>query len=442
MAPAADPKRLTQDIVERLSKTGKKVRLPDHKISGLYLRMTAAGAKTYAIMYRDVAGAQREMALGAADAITLEMARDRAKIELGKRSGGGDPLGERLAVRGEAKAKKARTLEGLADRFTGSAAFKALKPSTQDFYSSCLQTYILPEIGPLPVEDIKRAVVAELLDNVQSTRSASVARSARSTLSALMSFAIERDMIDYNPVSGVKQAARAKKVRERVLTDLELKALWGAIKARDGMTDTVADMLHLLMLLPARRGEVAGMEWRELDLDEGLWVVPAERMKGNRRHELPLSAAAVGLLRERRERLSDGTKEKLLPWVFPNIEGDAAMDGKRAGRACLRLAEKWQAEREKAAGKPVEKESFGPHDLRRTFTTRMAEAADSRGFSTDNIKRVLAHDVHGSEAFASYDQHHYREEKREIVKAWAAELLRIVEGKEPPENVVRLRSAQ
>lgn len=429
MASTANPKRLTQDIVERLSKTGRKVRLPDHKISGLYLRMTAAGAKTYAIMYRDIAGAQREMALGAADAITLEMARDRAKIELGKRSGGGDPLGERIAVRGEAKAKKARTVNGLAEQFTGSAAFKALKPSTQGFYKSCLDTYILPEIGLVPVEDVKRAVAAELLDNVQSNRSVSVARSARSTLSALMSFAIERDMIDYNPVSGVKQAARVKKVRSRVLTDTELKALWEATGERDGMGDTVADMLRLLMLLPARRGEVAGMEWGELDLDEGLWAVPAERMKASHEHELPLSAAAVNLLRERHKKLSRETKEKLLQWVFPNIEGTTSMDGKRAGKVCGRLAKlkKW--------------ESFGPHDLRRTFTTRMAKAASSRGFSTDNIKRVLAHDVHGSEAFASYDHHHYREEKREIVKAWEAELLRIVEGKEPPANVVKLRNA-
>jgi integrase len=240
----------------------------------------------------------------------------------------------------------------------------------------------------------------------------------------------------------VKQAGRRTKERERVLEDWELQRLWKAVGEQDGMSGTVADMLRLLMLLPARRGEVAGMMWGELNLEEGLWAIPAERMKAGRKHELPLSASTVDLLRARRQRLEkEATEEKrkVLPWVFPDAAGEGPMDGKRAGKVCGRLAEKWHKDREKEAGEALAPAPFGPHDLRRTFTTRMTEAAGKRGFTVDNIRRVIAHNVYGGEAFANYDHYQYREEKRDILNAWEAELLRIVEGKAPPENVVPLR---
>ena len=444
MAPKATPSRLTQAIVDQLAATGKKVRLPDHKVSNLYLRMTPAGTKSYTIIYRDLLSTQREMTLGSAERITLEMARDRAREELGKLSAGVNPIEEKREAVKEARARKANTIEGLAQRYQSSAGFKSLRPSTQSFYEQCLSTYILPELGDTPVQEMKRATVADFLDKVQETRSVSVASNARRTLSALLSFAIERDMLEYNPVAGARAGKRAKKERERVLSDEELRKLWRATRDRDGMSDTVADMLRLLMLLPARRGEVAGMEWNELNLEHALWVIPAGRMKANRKHELPLSASATALLKERKERLEKEAmeeKRKPLPWVFANAAGEGPMDGKRAGRACGRLAEKWSKARAEETGEPANKMSFGPHDLRRTFTTRITEAASGRGFTVDNIKRTLAHDVHGAEAFAHYDHHHYREEKREILKAWEAKLLRIVEGIQPPENVVNLRVA-
>lgn len=444
MATAQAPKRLSQTTVDQLSPTGAKVRLKDHKVSNLYLRMTPAGVKTYAIIYRDPLGAQREMALGSADRITLEMARVRAREELGKLSTGVSPIEQKRESLAEAKARKANTVAGLAERWQTTPAFKRLRPSTQGFYTQCLTTYVMPELGDVPIRDVKRGTVADLLDTVETERSAAVANSARRTLSALMSFAVERDLLEYNPVSGAKAGKRVKRVRDRILTDDELRRLWTAIAERDGMGDTVADMLRFLMLVPARRGEVAGMLWSELDLEAGLWTVPAERMKAGRIHELPLSASAGALLKDRKSRMEAEAKEakvKLPAWVFPDAAGEGPMDGKRAGKVCGRLAEKWRKQLEEETGEPVERESFGPHDLRRTFTTRATAMAASRGFTVDNIKRCIAHDVYGAEAFSNYDHHMYREEKREILKAWEAELLRIVEGRQPPENVVPMKAA-
>lgn len=414
----AAPFRLTQKFVKDVQSAGKKQRFSDHEVGGLTLRVTEKGVKSWVIRYRNLEGAQKEMSLGRADALTIEMARKAAREKLATVSSGHDPIEEKREAIRAAQERKARTVEGLIEQYRNSPAYLDTRAATRTGYDGNISLHILPEFGDTPVEEVSRGKVAAFLDRLSVEHSGWVSNSARSTLSTIMSFAVERELIDVNPVWAVKKRQPAK-VRERTLSDQELKTTWEAAEAGEGMTASVATMIKLCALLPARCGEVAGMRWEELDLDAALWSIPGERMKNHKPHEAPLSASAVAIL---------GAIERNpeLPWVFPNKAKTEAFDGKVIGRACNRLAK----------GKGWN--SFGPHDLRKTIATRLAEM----GFAPHIVERLLSHDVASGRAIASYDFYAYRDEKRRAVEAWERELLRIVEGREDEaSNVVSLMGA-
>ena len=398
------PFRLTQTFVQSLSATGAKQRYADHKIGGLCLRVAPGGTKTYIVRYRKFDGASAEMKIGRADVITLEMARERAKQELANVSRGIDPLQEKQQAIIQAKQKKLETVVALSEAFLSSPTFLSRKQRTQEFYQANLRGYVVPNLGDFVVRDIGRKDVAAFLDKVYGEASGSVSNAARRTLSVLMSYAVEQELIDFNPVSSVKPRHRENPA-SRQLSDDDLKHLWDALDVQEGVTSDVADMIRLCMLLPARVNEVAGMEWAELQLAERLWTVRAERMKNNRPHELPVGDFSAQLLQRRRQ-TSHGNN----PWVFPAKSGSEPMNGKVASRACNRLSKAWNWP------------PFGPHALRRGFTTRMAEL----GTRPEILERVLSHDVTGGRAIAHYDHYSYRDEKRHLIEHWEVTLLKIV----------------
>jgi len=393
---------LTQSMIREVGATGRKQRFPDHKVSGLQLRVTGGGKKAFVVRYRDDAGTSREMKIGEADKMPLKQARDVAREKLALVGTGGDPLAEKRGRQEAARLAKSNTVAALAERYRQSPAFTTKRPSTQGFYSNSLDVHILPEMGHKPVDAVTRVDVSNLLDTIQTARTGGVANSARRTLSVLFSFAVEKGIVDFNPVSAVKAKHRIP-VRRRTLTDSELAALWGRVSERDGLSETVADMLHLCLLLPARRGEIAGMEWDELDLTAALWTLPPDRTKSHRVHQLPLGPRTVALLRQRQ----NGSQS---PYVFPDKTGSDPINPKRAGRACNRMA------------KRMEVPSFGPHDLRRTIATRLAE----KGLGRDLLERLLGHNVGAGRAIVHYDHYDYQDRKREALEAWEVEATRIM----------------
>ena len=241
-----------------------------------------------------------------------------------------------------------------------------------------------------------------MLDAVLRERSGSVCNHARSSASVLFSFAVEKGWIDFSPVSAVKVKHRMK-VRERILGDEEIRSLWAACLEENGLSKTVAEMVMLCLLLPARAKEVAGMQWEEVDFENALWTIPSERMKGHQRHQLPLAPCAINLLKTRQ-------KDSNYKMVFPDKSGTKTINPKRAGRACNRQS------------KLMRVDSFGPHDLRRTIATRLA----GMGYSRDIIERLLGHKVGGGRAIVNYDHYDYMEPKRKAMEAWEAELSRIL----------------
>lgn len=409
---------LTQKMVHAIAPTGKKQRFPDHKVIGLELRVAPRGTKAWAIRYRSQTGASKEMKIGTADKMPLEQARQKAREELANVPNGDDPLQQRRKAKQEAVIAEASTLAAVVELYRKSSAYVTKRQTTRDTYDNSLNRHLIPRIGQRPIKSISKGEIAGLLDSLLTEHSGGVSNQARSALSVVMAFAVERDIVDFNPVLNVKPKHKTR-VRERLLSDTEIRGLWAAMEQCEGMSPTIANLLRVCLLLPARVNEIAGMQWRELDLKEGLWRVSADRMKGKEAHELPLGRDAIALLT-----MLQSTA--VTAWVFPNKKGDAPMSRQRPSRACNRLSKRmgWK--------------SFGPHDLRRTIATRLAKL----GMGSATIERTLGHKVGTGRAIVHYDHHDYRDRKKLAIEAWEAELRRVVTGANKANNVHELHRAK
>ncbi len=292
-------------------------------------------------------------------------------------------------------------LRAVVENYRASSLYLSKRETTRTGYDNSLNRYILPRLGEMPIEEIKRRDVSEFLDHLVVEYSGSVSNQARSALSVVMSFALERDLIEYNPVIGVK-AKHKMVVRRRILNDDELRGLWTRLDNRQGVTWAMSRMLKLLMLLPARATEISGMHWSEVDFNSGLLTIQGERMKGHQDHELPLPPLAIEILKEQAGKADT-------PFVFPSLSKEEPMHRARPSRACNRLS------------KDMGGALFGPHDLRRTIATRMA----GLGVDQSIIERTLGHKVGLGRAIVHYDHHSYRDEKRAALEMWEGELLRV-----------------
>jgi len=265
--------------------------------------------------------------------------------------------------------------------------------------------HIIRNLGSRSVGEITRADVVAFLDDLERKGGLRhQVNRCRETLRAIFAYAIERELITVNPVAGVSKR-KVEIPRDRTLTTDELSALWRAI---DKLPELPRAYFRVVLLTGARRNEVRCMTWSELDLDAGLWRVPAERNKSGHAFDLPLTAPVVETLRA-------------LPRIGPMV---FAHDGKRP-MSVHQLIERIRRD----AGLL----NVRLHDLRRTLRTGLAEL----GISFEVAERVLNHAMPGLQAV--YNRHSYTTEKRKALALWAEYVLTLAEKREP--TVVAFRPA-
>jgi integrase len=211
-----------------------------------------------------------------------------------------------------------------------------------------------------------------------------------------MAWALDRGMIEVNPISGLKPPHKEQS-RERVLSDEEIRTLW---VAADAEGYPFGDALKFLILTGQRRGEVAAMRWSETDLDCRSWTIPAMRSKNGQSHEVPLSPPALRLLRSLPRFLGSD-------WVF-TTNGKSPISG--FGRFKRRL--------QSTAGP----ETWRIHDIRRTVASGMARI----GIEPHVVEKVLNHKSGIISGVAAvYNRYLYGTEKRNALERWADQLCNI-----------------
>jgi integrase len=349
--------KLTDKIVKGLTIPDADKRTTyDSEVTGFGCRVYASGARAFILNYRTKAGRERRLTIGSFPEWDVISARKEA-AELKKAiDRGGDPLGDVKASRA------APTVDELCDRFIAEYLPRK-KLSTQYTYKGQIETIIRPELGRLKVGEVSFDDVDALHRKLTASGTPYRANRVISTVSRMFSMAIKwRWRTDNNPCRGIERNLEHK--RRRYLSPDELERLLAALAAYSERQS--ADIIRLLMLTGARKGEVLAARWEDFDLTTGRWSKPAATTKQRTQHDVPLSAAARALLEQLRRRTNS-------EWLFP------AGDSHRKN-----ITDAWAAICRAANIKGTR-----VHDLRHTFASVLA----STGHSLPLIGALLGHTV-------------------------------------------------
>jgi integrase len=261
----------------------------DTEIKGFNVRMLPSGKRTYGLAYRHN-GKSRWLAIGIHGAITPDQARQLAKKHAGEIAAGRDPQQERETAR----ARVALTVAALADEWLARAVRGKLR--TARAIELIIDRHIRPTIGALSALDIKRGDIIRMLDKVEAESGAPMADRVLAWTSRIFSWSAVRNDAVRTPITrGMRRSSVTARARTRVLSDIEVRALW---RATDGGGPYDA-AVRFALCTAARRNEIAGLHRSELDELGTTWVLPAARSKNGRPFALPLSDLAQDILAAR-----------------------------------------------------------------------------------------------------------------------------------------------
>jgi integrase len=363
-------------------------RLWDTEIKGFFVRVYSTGRRVYAVKYR-MGRLQRIFTIGLhGSPWTPETARDRAQAALDSVRRGEDPAIEKKDAR-EALSVKELIDSYLAD---GPATKPAKRDTTWANDSSNLRRHIEPLLGQKLALSVTKEDAAKAIRDISGGKTTTaivpsgkkrgrivvtggdgIGRRTRVTAAAMYAWGLEHGRIKgANPFASVKLSAPP--VRERFLSRAEAGCLLDALSALEtdkAISTTFGDAIRLLMLTGARKTEILGLRWSELDMGRSLLTLPPERTKaggktGERR--ITLSPPALQILSARRP--NDAEPED---FVFPAFRGDGHIVGVRRvfAKACATA---------KLTGLRV-------HDLRHSF----ASFAIADGASLFLVGKLLGH---------------------------------------------------
>ena len=293
------PRRLTQ----RLSAAFVRTAAPGFYCDGhgLNLRVDPSGARQW-VQRLVIRGRPRMLGLGGYPLVSLAEARNVAFANRQRARAGGDPLAEKRHGQGVPTVEEAAAAV-LAQQRPGWRNAKHVRD-----WPRSLRAYAFPRIGAMPVSDVTTADVLAILTPIWHDK-AETARRVRQRIGAVMKWAVA---MDYRPDNPAGDALRQALGRQQNVVQ-HMRALPHSAVA-DALTTvrasrasvTTKQAFEFLVLTAARSGEVRLATWDEMDLDEGVWAIPAARMKAKRDHRVPLSGRALAILHDV-QRLSDGT---------------------------------------------------------------------------------------------------------------------------------------
>lgn len=385
--------KLTDTTVDALPAPAKGNKITyDSEVKGFGCRVTAAGARSFILNYRNRTGRERRYTIGSRPDWKTGAAREEAK-ELKKRiDRGEDPRAEVEADR------NAKTVADLCDRYISDHLPKKRDSSARDD-KAMIRRYIKQDDPKAPKIEpkLKRLKVAEItfsdIDGLHRaiTKRGSPYQANRvlALLSKMFGLAIRWQWRPDNPCKGVERNQEEK--RHRYLSSAELASLTKALAEYEDQQ--AANIIRLLLLTGARRGEVQAAGWDQLNLTEGVWTKPGSTTKQKTLHRVPLSAPARLLLVEIHEAAEKAAKKNgkdVSAYVFPGRVGGHRIEIKQQWRELCIAAGIVTAETvtdAKGKERTIVTPSARIHDLRHTYASVLASA----GLSLPIIGALLGH---------------------------------------------------
>lgn len=383
--------KLTAKYVENIKpEKGKRLQFWDTTLPGFGLRVTEKGKKSWVVMYRS-RGRQRRMTIGRYPAFSLAEARDAARTALRTLEQGVDPAEEKLAAKRRPDATFADVVEQFIELYA--------RPKNRGWKETrrILHKNVVPRIGHYALHEVERHHIIDILDTIVARGAPTQANRVLAHVRKLFNWALDRGMVEYNPVFGLKPPAKEVS-RDRVLTDEELKRLW---PVWDEIEWPFGQLFKLLLLTGQRRNEVATMRWSDIDFANKTWTIPREVAKNDRTHEVPLSDLALEII-ESVPRVGDHDL------IFSTTGRTAVSGFSKAKKVCDTTASVFE---------------WRTHDLRRTCASGMARL----GIHPHVVEKILNHSSGTiSGVSAVYNRYAYDDEKRSALELWSNHLQLLI----------------
>ncbi len=394
---------LTDTAIKNAKPGAKPAKLADEK--GLFLLITQAGGKLWRVKYR-FGGKEKLLALGAYPEVSLKEARNKRDEARRLLSDNIDP-GEEKKAR---KAAKAVLLESGFEFVAREWHTKNLhnwKQSNADKLLNLLQNDIFPWLGDRPIGEITAPELLQTIRRIESRGVLETAHRARSLCGQIFRYAVATGRAQRDPASDLRGALPAVKHKHHAsITDP--KAIGQLLRDIDNYsgTFTVKCAFRLSPLFFVRAGELRQAEWAEIDLDKAEWRIPANKMKMNTVHIVPLATQAVAILHEMYPLTGTGK------YVFPSTYTTTRPMSENTIRLALRRL-------------GYTNEDMTPHGFRSMASTLLNE----QGFNRDAIERQLAH-CERNGVRAAYNYAEYLPERRKMMQQWADYLDKLKAGAE------------
>ncbi|RUW85013.1 site-specific integrase [Mesorhizobium sp. M1E.F.Ca.ET.063.01.1.1] len=409
--------------------SGRKADYFDTLVTGLVLRVSAGGTKSWYLVYGPPAKRQW-LKLGCYPEIPLggdRGARKRARDARAKVGDGGDPVADKRSV------AASQTVADLVDNYvkrhastrrsSGEIARRLRKNvSGRDADGKKLEEPSAGCIGDVKLSDLHRRDITKAIDAVKDRGAHVEANRLFEDVRAMIRWARSRGDLEQNLVEGMRKPTETAE-RDRVLSAEEIRTMWGAL-ADAAMRESTRRAVRLCLVTAQRVGEVCGITVDELDLDAALWTIPPMRSKNKREHAVPLSSFAVKIIRDQLtdvKALAERKGRAMPPFVFPGPGAREPVTG-----AAIAKAIKREEVMKREAATILGVMPWTPHDLRRSAATHMEEL----GISPFIIGHVLNHVSATKASITSrvYARYDYMSEKREALDLWADRLVGIVSG--------------
>jgi integrase len=390
--------KLTGAKGEAKLEAGIKDRPPGRHGFGDGLWLEVAGGRSWCFRFMKH-GKARQMGLGSWPVVSLSAARDkvaeaRALLEAGK-----DPIDARRDRKTKQTLEQARriTFDTAIERYIAANEVQWRNAKHRAQWRATLKTYAAPVLGKVSVADVTTDHVLRVLRPIWTTKPETAVR-VRGRIEAVLASAIAQGWCPEPNVARwhnhlqmvLPPRSKVAPVTPHAALDWrDLPAFMAKLREHDSFG---AWALELVILTACRSGEARGAVWSEIDLDKALWTIPAQRMKANRAHVVPLSPPAVALLRKAGELRGTGD------FVFQGIKPDKPLSDmsllavlKRIGRADITT-----------------------HGFRACFKTW---ASDKTDHPREVIEAALAHTV-GDKAEQAYQRGSWLERRRKLMDEW------------------------
>ncbi|MGH1457214.1 MAG: tyrosine-type recombinase/integrase [Alphaproteobacteria bacterium] len=365
-------------------------------VTGLALRISSTGSRSW-ILRATVGNKRRDMGLGRYPEISLAKAKELTVEQRLKIRDGIDPILARQNAQAALKAEQASfiSFEEAAQQYINAhrAGWKNAKHASQ--WSNTLKAYAYPVLSGLHVKDVTVDHILQVIEPIWQTKTETANR-VRNRIELVLDWAKARgSRTGDNPARWkgnldalLPAPSRVSKVSHHKAMDWrDVSAFMQELKQQDSVG---AKALMLTILTATRSGEVRKATWDEIDLEQAVWTIPAERMKAGKEQRIPLSPEAVAILRKQ-PHIAD------IPYIFSNKVGKPLSD-----MALTQLLRRMELD-------------CTVHGFRSTFRDW---AGETTAFPREVIEHALAHKLK-DKAEAAYARGDLFTKRRKLMAAWA-----------------------